>query len=564
MVHIWKPVVFLASLCFTIGWNEGANGANSDRLESIAKSAHFLETFEGEHAVKSGRWVLSTDPKYTGQDVKIKKYVLKPDIAPVDQGLILNEPARHYGVSTRVDPPFSIEQELVVQYEVKLQRGLNCGGAYLKLLRATEDGEEIDLAHFNNQSPYVIMFGPDKCAAKNRIHFIFQHKNPVTGTYEEKHLIDPPSAEIDTDTHLYTLWIQRDNSFEIFVDQKSVEKGTLFKKFDPPVLPPKKIEDPDDVKPADWVEEDMIRDPNAVKPADWDEDAPRYIPDMEAVKPADWLDDEPATIDDPNAPKPEDWDDEDDGEYEAPQIPNPKCAEVSGCGEWKRPTKENPEYKGKWYPPLVLNPAYKGEWEPRKIPNPAYFENSNPASELDPIGAIAIEVWTMKGGITYDNIWLGHDIDDARAFAEETWRLKRLQEKKEADKKEDDKLRQMRDVKAVQGGFLNRLEVMWIDIIRYVKNNPTQGIGYIVAIILTLIGSVMFLCSRGEAPERQQQPQAPPSINTEKDSDLSRSENSSSEQEEGTSSGENDSDSKSEGEQSGVRRRRKKKSPKAE
>lgn len=101
-------------------------------------------------------------------------------------------------------------------------------------------------------------------------------------------------------------------------------------------------------------------------------------------------------IDDPDVVKPEDWDDEDDGDFIVPQIPNPKCAEVSGCGEWKRPTKANPAYKGKFYAPYIPNPAYKGEWKPRKIPNPNYFEDEHPA-RMDPIGALAVEVWTMTG-----------------------------------------------------------------------------------------------------------------------------------------------------------------------
>ena len=32
-------------------------------------------------------------------------------------------------------------------------------------------------------------------------------------------------------------------------------------------------DDPEDTKPADWVDEAKITDPHATKPADWDEDA---------------------------------------------------------------------------------------------------------------------------------------------------------------------------------------------------------------------------------------------------------------------------------------------------
>ena len=63
--------------------------------------------------------------------------------------------------------------------------------------------------------------------------------------------------------------------------------------------PPSEIDDPEDKKPEDWVDEKRIADPDATKPDDWDEDAPYEIPDEEAVKPEGWLDDEPEFIPDP-------------------------------------------------------------------------------------------------------------------------------------------------------------------------------------------------------------------------------------------------------------------------
>lgn len=52
------------------------------------------------------------------------------------------------------------------------------------------------------------MFGPDKCGATNKVHFIFRHKNPLTGDYEEKHLEATPSPKITKTTALYTLIIK--------------------------------------------------------------------------------------------------------------------------------------------------------------------------------------------------------------------------------------------------------------------------------------------------------------------------------------------------------------------
>lgn len=221
-----------------------------------------------------------------------------------------------------------------------------------------------------------------------QVHFIFKHKNPKTGEYEEKHLTSAPMARIVKTTSLYTLIVHPDNAFEIKVDGESMKKGNLLDDFTPSVNPEKEIDDPKDTKPDDWVDEARIADPEAKKPEDWDEDAPFEIPDEEAAKPDDWLDNEPAMIRDPEAEKPEDWDDEEDGDWIPPMVPNPKCEEASGCGKWERPSKRNPEYKGKWAAEFIDNPAYKGVWKPKKIANPGYFEDKTPA-KFEPMGAVS-------------------------------------------------------------------------------------------------------------------------------------------------------------------------------
>ena len=221
----------------------------------------------------------------------------------------------------------------------------------------------------------------------SQVHFIFRHKHPKTGQYEEKHLKNPPMARIVKTTTLYTLIVQADNTFEIKIDGVSSRNGTLLDDFAPPVNPEKEIDDPKDQKPDDWVDDARILDPDASKPEDWDEDAPFEILDEDAAKPNDWLDDEPATVPDPDAEKPDDWDDEEDGDWIPPTVPNPKCDEVSGCGEWKPPMKKNPEYKGPWSAPYIDNPAFKGAWKPRKIKNPEFFEDKHP-SKFEPMGGV--------------------------------------------------------------------------------------------------------------------------------------------------------------------------------
>ena len=52
------------------------------------------------------------------------------------------------------------------RYEVQLQDGLECGGAYLKFLQATGD---LDIARVSDKTPYSIMFGPDRCGTTDKV-----------------------------------------------------------------------------------------------------------------------------------------------------------------------------------------------------------------------------------------------------------------------------------------------------------------------------------------------------------------------------------------------------------
>jgi len=52
------------------------------------------------------------------------------------------------------------------------------------------------------------MFGPDKCGMDKKFHFIARYKNPLKGTYEEKHAKKSDLLDAyynDGKTHLYTL-----------------------------------------------------------------------------------------------------------------------------------------------------------------------------------------------------------------------------------------------------------------------------------------------------------------------------------------------------------------------
>lgn len=59
---------------------------------------------------------------------------------------------------------------LGTQYEVKLPGGgLTCGGAYMKFLT---HGEVHDPEQLKDDTPYTVMFGPDKCGSTNKVCFL--------------------------------------------------------------------------------------------------------------------------------------------------------------------------------------------------------------------------------------------------------------------------------------------------------------------------------------------------------------------------------------------------------
>jgi len=392
-----------------------------------------------------------------------------------------------------------LSTNLCSRYEVKLQNGLECGGAYLKLL--TESPQGIQAQEFSDKTPYTIMFGPDKCGATNKVHFIFRHKNPISGEYEEKHLTAAPSAVISKLSTLYTLIVRPDQTYEIRINDKEAKSGSLLEDFNPAVNPPEDIDDPEDKKPENWVDQAKIPDPEAKKPEDWDETAPREIPDEEAEKPADWLDNEPELIPDPDAAKPDDWDDEEDGDWVAPTVPNPKCVEASGCGEWIRPMKKNPAYKGKWTAPFIDNPAYIGPWSPRKIPNPHFFKDASP-SNFEPMAGIGFELWTMQNDILFDNIYIGHSQADAAQFAKETWGKKfpveqALEDKEKPKAKDDEFEMNWKDdpIRFVTKQIARFIELARIDLLDAFKMMPTTGGGLVVGGVtaIALLGGLIAL-----------------------------------------------------------------------
>ena len=137
-----------------------------------------------------------------------------------------------------LDVPVSLKDgTIVLQFDTRLQNGLDCGGAYLKHLRPQDAGWTSQ--KFDDESPYSIMFGPDKCGHTNKVHFIFKHKNPEAGAYVEHHLRSPPSVPSDRLSHVYTAIMKPDNELRILIDGEEKKEANFLSDddFDPALLP---------------------------------------------------------------------------------------------------------------------------------------------------------------------------------------------------------------------------------------------------------------------------------------------------------------------------------------
>jgi len=345
---------------------------------------HFKEEFD---AGWKDRWVVSDWKESEGTRGEwgwtAGKYF---NDETADKGLQTSQDARFYAISAKIPEPFSNEgKDLVLQYQVKHEQNIDCGGGYIKLTPST-----INQKSFSGDSDYNIMFGPDICGSSTKkVHLILNYKG-------KNHLLKKNvPAESDTFTHLYTAIIHPDNTYEIRIDEKEVAKGSLREDWD--LLAPKEIKDPNQKKPSDWVDTKEIADPEDKKPEGYD--------------------DIPAQIADKDATKPEDWDDELDGEWEAPQIPNP-------------------DYKGEWSPKRIPNPEYKGEWVHPLIPNPEYVDDDKLYLFKDN-AYVAFELWQVKAGTIFDNIFVSDTVEEAEKFAADTFQKTVKGEK--AAKDADDK-----------------------------------------------------------------------------------------------------------------------------
>ncbi|XP_072172682.1 calreticulin-like [Diadema setosum] len=348
---------------------------------------YFQEQFD---ASWEDRWVVST---HKGSDAGKFKWSAGKFYGDEekDKGLQTSQDAKFYGISAKFTEFSNEGKDLIIQFTVKHEQKIDCGGGYVKVF-----GADLDQEDMHGESPYNIMFGPDICGpGTKKVHVIFNYKG--------KNLLINKDIRCKDDefTHLYTLIVKSDNTYEVRIDNKKVQSGNLEEDWD--FLPPKTIKDPEAKKPEDWDDKAMIDDPEDSKPEDWDK--PEFIPD-------------------PDAEKPEDWDDEMDGEWEPPMI-------------------NNPEYQGEWKPRQIDNPNYSGKWVHPEIENPEYEADEN-LYRYTSIGALGFDLWQVKSGTIFDNVLITDDLSTAEEQAEELFEATKKGEK-EMKNKQDEEERKERE-----------------------------------------------------------------------------------------------------------------------
>uniref|UniRef100_A0A8C3XMZ0 Calreticulin n=1 Tax=Chelydra serpentina TaxID=8475 RepID=A0A8C3XMZ0_CHESE len=272
-----------------------------------------------------------------------------------DKGLQTSENSKFYAISSRFKPFSNKGRSLVIQYTVKHEQKIDCGGGYVKIFSSN-----LDQKNMSGDSQYYIMFGPDICGSETKkVHVILNYKSKP---HPMKKRI---RCKVDGFTHLYTLILRPDQTYEVKIDNEIIESGNLEDDWD--FLPPRKINDPTAKKPKDWDD-------------DWDE--PEYILDTTAEKPEDW--------------------------------------DNATNGEWQPPMIKNPLYRGQWKPRKIDNPNYKGVWPCPQIENPNYSPDFSIYS-YENISIIGLDLWQVRAGTIFDNFLITDDEQYAEDFGDDTW-----------------------------------------------------------------------------------------------------------------------------------------------
>mmetsp|Transcript_114398 Transcript_114398/g.202778 ORF Transcript_114398/g.202778 Transcript_114398/m.202778 type:complete len:398 (-) Transcript_114398:38-1231(-) len=357
-------------------------------LTAVAGKVYFSETFDDSW---ESRWVKSEWKKSEGTagdfGLATGKYFADEK---EDKGLMTTQDARFYDISASFDSFSNAGKDLIIQYQVKYEKDIDCGGGYIKIGPKMDDPEM-----FGEPTPYNIMFGPDRCGYTSRTHLIFHHKGVnVLKKTDMMYKQQPPFT-----SHLYRMTLYPNNTVKVDIDNEEAYFGIISEDWDMGLA--KEIPDPESIKPDDWEEESFIDDP-------------------EEPKPEGWVDREFQRIRDPKATRPPDWDESEDGVWEAPMI-------------------TNEGFRGDWSATRIKNPVFKGYWEQKKIANPDFHDDPDIYLFKD-FGFIGIDLWQMKAGTLFDNIIITDDPAEADAFVPKWEALAKVEHEELEKKAERDRI----------------------------------------------------------------------------------------------------------------------------
>merc|ERR1712072_792727 len=135
-----------------------------------------------------------------------------------DKGIQTQEDSKFFGISAGFDTFSNKGKDLIIQYQAKYEKDVECGGGYVKVGPA-----QADLSGFGDPTPYNIMFGPDKCGYNKRTHLIF--------TYNGKNVLKKSDLdykqEPDQVPRLYRLTVKPDNTARVDIDQEKIYEGSI-------------------------------------------------------------------------------------------------------------------------------------------------------------------------------------------------------------------------------------------------------------------------------------------------------------------------------------------------
>merc|ERR1711976_193020 len=123
-----------------------------------------------------------------------------------DTGIQTSEDSKFFGISAGFESFSNEGKDLIIQYQAKYEKDVECGGGYMKIGPKIDDPKT-----FGDPTVYNIMFGPDKCGYNKRTHLIFNYKgNNVLKKSDLSY-----KQEDDGTSHLYTLIVKSDNTVRV-------------------------------------------------------------------------------------------------------------------------------------------------------------------------------------------------------------------------------------------------------------------------------------------------------------------------------------------------------------